>query len=296
MMACRTASIFAFGALFTMGAIAACREAAEPEVPPLTTAHPSETVSPLMSAKPMHSASMAVVDASASIVAPAVAPPPSPIVTFLESGTKKIETPTCTRTFITVAKGSAKVGTDSLGVGDVLVLAFAPPVDVQVSGVGGLGVVVQSEIQVCAVLSNPGPVKTLIHAKDAPDLKWANGTMHAHLDVGAQTSPDLYFGRLEGTAPVAPHEHEHSGETIIAIEANGTFTFDGKESHLGPKQVLYVPRGIKHSWKPAPGSKLVAIQLYDPPGPEQRFVGLAARAATDAGPPDMDSALHQKSD
>ena len=57
---------------------------------------------------------------------------------------------------------------------------------------------------------------------------------------------------------------------------------DGTEGKLGPKQVVTVPPGAKHAWKPDPGSRLVAVQLYSPPGPEQRFVGLAA-ADKDAG-------------
>ena len=43
-----------------------------------------------------------------------------------------------------------------------------------------------------------------------------------------------------------------------------------------------VPPATKHAWKPDEGSTLVAIQLYTPPGPEQRFKALAA-AAADAG-------------
>jgi hypothetical protein len=45
------------------------------------------------------------------------------------------------------------------------------------------------------------------------------------------------------------------------------------------------PKKVKHSYRFDPGSKLVAIQMYDPPGPEQRFVGLAA-AEKDAGASD----------
>ena len=40
MKACRTASVFAMGALLAVGAIVACREPAKPEVLPLTTATP----------------------------------------------------------------------------------------------------------------------------------------------------------------------------------------------------------------------------------------------------------------
>ena len=115
--------------------------------------------------------------------------------------------------------------------------------------------------------------------------------MRAYLNVGAKLSPNVYLGRLEGTAAVAEHEHTTSSETLIAIEGSGTFTVDGKDSRLGPRQIVHVPKGTKHAWKPDPGTKLVAIQLYEPPGPEQRFVGLAAASslAKDAG---ADSGKH----
>jgi hypothetical protein len=46
--------------------------------------------------------------------------------------------------------------------------------------------------------------------------------------------------------------------------------------------VVGVPPGVRHFWTPAPGSKLVAFQLYSPPGPEQRFKKLAAGEAAGA--------------
>ena len=63
------------------------------------------------------------------------------------------------------------------------------------------------------------------------------------------------------------------------------FTLDGKEQRLGPHEIVRVPPGVKHSWKPDPGSKLVAVQMYAPPGPEQRFKALAdaERGAPDGG-------------
>ena len=108
--------------------------------------------------------------------------------------------------------------------------------------------------------------------------------MSARLDVGPKASPDLYLGRLEGTAAVAEHVHEKSWEVLAAIDAAGTFTLDGKEQRLGPRQVVFVPPNTKHAWKPDQGSKLVALQMYSPPGPEQRFIALAA-AEKDAGKP-----------
>jgi quercetin dioxygenase-like cupin family protein len=115
-----------------------------------------------------------------------------------------------------------------------------------------------------------------VTASAAPELTWAKGQMHAHLDV---ESPRVYVGRLEGTAPVAEHTHATSWEILCAFEAAGTFVLDGKDQRLGAHQLVFVPPNAKHAWRPDPGSKLVAIQLYDPPGPEQRFKKLAADEA-----------------
>jgi mannose-6-phosphate isomerase-like protein (cupin superfamily) len=102
--------------------------------------------------------------------------------------------------------------------------------------------------------------------------------MHAHLDVGREVSPEAYLGRLSGTASVAEHTHPGAWEVLAAVEAAGTFTIDGVDHRLGPRQVIAIPPDTRHAWKADPGSRLVAIQLYDPPGPEQRFLGLAAAA------------------
>ena len=76
--------------------------------------------------------------------------------------------------------------------------------------------------------------------------------------------------------------HKGTWEILAAIDAAGTFVLDGRESRLAPRQVVVVPPDTKHEWRPDPGSKLVAVQMYSPPGPEQRFLALAA-AEKDAG-------------
>ena len=143
----------------------------------------------------------------------------------------------------------------------------------------------------CAVLSRPAVAKVVVRGAAAPKLEWAGGTMSARLDVTAgpkapSLAPELYLGRLEGTASVAEHDHPTSWEILAAVEANGTFVLDGTEGRLASRQIVMVPPGAKHAWRPEPGSKLVAIQMYSPPGPELRFGALAAadRAAVkDAG-------------
>src|SRR5262249_9524979 len=154
----------------------------------------------------------------------------------------------------------------------------------------GLAVGVVKEPAVgCNSLARPAATKSIIHGKDTPEAKWAGGTMSAHLDfVGKAPGPELYLGRLTGTAGVPEHDHPTSSDTLIAMGASGTYTRDGQEHRLGARQLAVIPRGAKHAWKPDPGSKLVALQMYDPPGPEQRFVALAAAdaaKAADAGAP-----------
>jgi mannose-6-phosphate isomerase-like protein (cupin superfamily) len=112
-------------------------------------------------------------------------------------------------------------------------------------------------------------------AGDAKDLAWAGGTMHAQLDFEKEASPDVYVGRLQGTGPVAEHDHASSWELLCAIDGSGTFTLDGVAKHIVGPTVVAVPPGHKHSWQPDAGVKLVAVQVYAPPGPEQRFKALS---------------------
>ena len=71
-------------------------------------------------------------------------------------------------------------------------------------------------------------------------------------------------------------------EAFERVDAAGTFVLDGKEVRMKPRTVALVPPDTQHEWRPDPGSSLRAVQIYFPPGPEQRFVGLAA-AEKDAG-------------
>lgn len=281
MKSCRTASIFAFGALGAALAIGACQENAHVEIPPVTSAKPSALLSEPSAASP------AAEDAGAPI---AISKEPPAKVTFVDVPSA-IDADACTHVLLAIAKGNVKAAGETLSAGDVLAITHPDALKLEGAG-GGLAVLAVEKIEDCAVLSKPAAIKKVIRAKEAPELKFASGAMAAHLDVGTKVSPTLYLGRLEGTAGVPEHTHPGSWEFLAAIEAKGTFAIEGTEGKLGPKQVVTVPPGAKHAWKPDPGSKLVAVQLYSPPGPEQRFVGLAAAdkdAGTDAASATVDA-------
>jgi mannose-6-phosphate isomerase-like protein (cupin superfamily) len=196
----------------------------------------------------------------------------------------KVEAATCERVVLALVKGHANVINETLSQGDVLILT--DPLATEVQGSGTAVIARITDATPCAQLARSAPGKTIVRATAAPALRWAGGAMSAHLDVETTVSPDLYVGRLEGTAPVAEHVHAKSWEILAAIEASGTFVLSGTERRLGAKQIVVVPPGAKHAWRPDPGSALVAIQMYAPPGPEQRFIALAAGdagAGKDAG-------------
>lgn len=275
MKSCRAASVVALGAALAIGA---CHESAHVEVPPLTTAKPA---APLPAEAPAAIPSEVAASADdAGMPSPLLAKEPPAKVSFVDVP-GAIDAAPCTHVLVAVVKGMVKASGETLVAGDVL--AVTHPDATKLEGAsGGLAVVAVEKIEPCAVLSKPAAVKKVIRAKDAAELRFAGGAMAVHLDVGAKVSPTLYMGRLEGTAPVAEHAHPTSWELLAAIEAKGTFVIEGTEGTLGPRQVVMIPPGAKHAWKPDPASKLVAIQLYSPPGPEQRFVALAA-ADKDAG-------------
>jgi len=238
-----------------------------PPVPPLTTARPAGETAP--------SASAFVAAGAAASDAPVAASPPTVTVVDVPS---EVAVEPCDRVLFAVASGSVRVLGETLAAGDVLdVEPTADKVKLESSG-----------RVVVARIADPGHrcavqkrklEHQVVRANAAPKLEWASGTMRARLD---HSTGQVYVGRLEGTAAVAEHAHEGSWEILVALEANGTFSLGGKEARLAARQVVVVPPGTKHAWKPDPGSKLVAVQLYSPPGPEQRFVALAA-AEKDAG-------------
>lgn len=124
--------------------------------------------------------------------------------------------------------------------------------------------------------ARPAPLETRDLAK-SDDLAWAGGAMHARLgfEKGRASLGLLLASRDAG---VARHRHDDAWEVLVALRADGAFELDPDASrHLGGGMVAAIPRGAPHAWKPAGTEPLVAVQLYVPPGPEQRFRALAKK-------------------
>ena len=176
----------------------------------------------------------------------------------------------CHQVLVAAVKGSVTAGGQTLAPGDVMTTTSGP---VEVRG-DGLAVVADAAVTPCHV-----PPR-LVLASSAPDVAFLGGAMHARFDLDDRAAaPTVYLGRLSGTAAVAEHVHDKSWEIFCAVEAAGTFTLAGQPQRLGARMCVSVPPGTRHAWQPDPGSTLSAVQLYAPPGPEQRFKKMAAEPA-----------------
>jgi mannose-6-phosphate isomerase-like protein (cupin superfamily) len=203
--------------------------------------------------------------------------PPPPSGAFQEITARGTQLPvaSCREVLVTPISGGASVGAERLAPGDVLAIRGEPDSSARTLTGQGLALVVVAQDVGCVTRAR------VVREGQAPELPFMGGTMHAHLDVDDPDVASFYLGRLSGTSGVAPHAHDRSWEVLCAIDAAGVFTLDGNDARLGPRTCISVPPGAKHSWKPDPGSNLNAVQMYFPPGPEQRFKKLAAEDRAD---------------
>lgn len=236
--------------------------------------------SPLAPAAPPPEPSQVDVPAAAA-PSPASAPEPAvpsqpPKASFVDAPSSEQPFALCDKVVVAVTSGSVTALGETLGPGDSLLVEWPDPF-----ALGGEGTAVVASVPraSCSYRSRPVTTKHVARAGQAPPLNWAGGKMSAHLDLEAAVLPELYVGRLAGTMPVAEHNHPGTWEILCAVEARGTLRLAGEERRVESRSCVAVPPDAQHAWQPDEGSRLVAVQLYAPPGPEQRFKKLAADSA-----------------
>jgi quercetin dioxygenase-like cupin family protein len=87
--------------------------------------------------------------------------------------------------------------------------------------------------------------------------------------------------------PVA-HTHDGYEETIYGLKGVLTWTLDGQQTHVGPGEVLCIPRGVVHRFdnREDVDAKVLAIVSPGILGPDYfREIAAVVEAAT-GGPPD----------
>jgi quercetin dioxygenase-like cupin family protein len=122
----------------------------------------------------------------------------------------------------------------------------------------------------------------VVRAKDAPRYPIADkgaATLYWNASNG---SPAVSVGQLELKPGAAVPEHEHgpSAEYLVVKQGVCELTTNGQTVLVKAGDSVFLPAGQKHAAKVPKDAKepFVAVQLYAPAGPEQRFVPQAADA------------------
>jgi len=129
--------------------------------------------------------------------------------------------------------------------------------------------------------ARPAPI-TAIDLADAPDLAFGKGAYHARIAFGVEASPRASLGilRMSPDGVVPPHVHEKEWEHMAILQGEGDFTQgvgEGEHTLRASDGVIFsVPPATRHQWRSTGSRPFLGIQVYTPPGPEQRFKKLAA--------------------
>lgn len=104
----------------------------------------------------------------------------------------------------------------------------------------------------------------------------ADGQLQVEVLLGGAQKERLptSLGRLKALAgfSVPEHTHPESDENLWIKEGSGTMFVGDEVISITGDQWVHVPKGVKHSFKSDGEAPLVAIQMYVPSGPEQRFI------------------------
>ena len=140
--------------------------------------------------------------------------------------------------------------------------------------------------KVAALKSNawttrPAPL-AFVDLATTNDLTWGQGAYHARIGFAGDASPRASLGvlRMAAQANVAAHEHPNEWEHMAVLQGEGDFVqgtgADERTLHAAEGAMFSVPPATRHEWRSTGTRPFLGIQVYTPPGPEQRFKKLAS--------------------
>lgn len=101
----------------------------------------------------------------------------------------------------------------------------------------------------------------------------AGGKIKVHLffEPGSTDSEAaaLSVVEFEPGAEIPRHTHDESAEILYILSGSGHLTIGSEKLPFGAEQAIHLPEGQPHAAKFS--DKTVALQIYAPAGPEQRF-------------------------
>jgi quercetin dioxygenase-like cupin family protein len=123
----------------------------------------------------------------------------------------------------------------------------------------------------------------VVHAPRLPTYSLQDGKLRVQILLDGESGSAAALSILEADAGASapPHDHGQSEEMVYLLEGTVEMTLGEREFEAGPRNAFRVPGHAEHRMDVVKGP-MVAVQLYLPAGPEQRFKA-GQRIEPDAG-------------
>jgi quercetin dioxygenase-like cupin family protein len=120
-----------------------------------------------------------------------------------------------------------------------------------------------------------GAQPVVVAADKVPALKGpgGKGSVRILLDQKATGSPALALSLLEFPpgAEVPRHAHAGTSELLYIVSGGGQVTVGNETMPFEAESAIFIPPDQPHASKAGPDEPTLAVQIYAPAGPEQRF-------------------------
>jgi quercetin dioxygenase-like cupin family protein len=123
----------------------------------------------------------------------------------------------------------------------------------------------------------PGPKPALATIDKATVNKFPGGKGVAKILLEEKTTGSsamaLAVLELDGGGELPRHAHTGASELLYVLQGGGKVTVGGETHSFGPNTAIYIPADQPHGAKITGSGQTIAVQIYAPAGPEQRFRG-----------------------
>ena len=76
---------------------------------------------------------------------------------------------------------------------------------------------------------------------------------------------EVVLGQIEFGGQADPHAHEKTEQAVFVLEGKAAVEIEGETEIVGPNDLIYFPRGVRHAITALEGPPLKLLIVYAPP-------------------------------